>query len=149
MEKATFAMGCFWSPDKLFSETQGVKNVIVGYTICKKDGKVTYEQVCSGETGCAESVTMEFDPKIISYDKLLDVFFANHNPTTSDRQGPDVGSQYRSAIMYHSEEQKKKAIASMERWQKNFNSPIVTEIVSASEFHKAEEYHQKYYMKKT
>ena len=148
MEKATFAMGCFWSPDKLFSETEGVKNVVVGYTICKQDGKVTYEQVCSGKTGCAESVQIEFDPAVISYDELLDVFWKNHDPTTSDRQGPDVGSQYRSAIIYHSDEQKKIALASKEKWQKKFDSPIVTEIVSASEFHKAEEYHQKYLMKK-
>ena len=147
IQKATFAMGCFWKPDEIFSKTKGVSKVIVGYTICKKDGKVTYEQVCSGETGCAESVTMEFDPKIISYHKLLDVFWENHNPTTKNRQGVDVGSQYRSAIMYNNEEQKKIAIASKEKWQKKFDSPIVTEIVSASEFHKAEEYHQKYYEK--
>ena len=121
MEKATFAMGCFWSPDKLFSETEGVKNVVVGYTICKQDGKVTYEQVCSGKTGCAESVQIEFDPAAISYDELLDVFWKNHDPTTSDRQGPDVGSQYRSAIIYHSDEQKKIALVSKEKWQKKFD----------------------------
>ena len=147
MQQATFAMGCFWSPDKLFSETKGVKNVVVGYTICKQQGKVTYEEVCSGKTGCAESVHMEFDSKVISYDALLDVFWKNHDPTTFDRQGPDVGSQYRSAIMYHSEEQKKIAVKSMKKWEKKFDAPIVTEIVSAAEFHKAEEYHQKYLMK--
>jgi peptide-methionine (S)-S-oxide reductase len=107
----------------------------------------TYEDVCSGLTGHAEAIEIEFDEEKISYKKLLDVFWKIHNPTTIDRQGPDVGSQYKSAIFYHDEEQKKIAEKSKEEEQRNYDYPIVTEIISASEFYKAEEYHQKYLMK--
>ena len=146
--KATFGAGCFWHVEDLLGKTKGVKSTQVGYT----GGQLvnpTYEEVCTDKTGHAEAVEVEYDPNEISYEELLDVFWNNHNPTTLNRQGPDVGNQYRSAIFYHDEKQKEiaeKSKQDLEQSGKHTN-PIVTEIVSAPSFYKAEEYHQKYFKK--
>jgi peptide-methionine (S)-S-oxide reductase len=148
LQTATFAAGCFWGVQEVFDQTPGVKETTVGYT----GGEVknpTYEMVCFGKTGHAEAVELKFDPKEISYEQLLDVFWDNHNPTTPNRQGPDVGSQYRSVIFYHNSKQKaiaeksKKALEKSGKWP----SPIVTAIVPAQTFYRAEGYHQKYHQK--
>ncbi len=148
-QKATFAAGCFWSVEEVFRELKGVLKTTVGYTGGKTKNP-TYEQVCSDKTGHAEAVEIEFDPTIISYEKLLDIFWECHDPTQMNRQGPDEGTQYRSAIFYHSEEQKKLALASKQKLEKSkkYNTPIVTEIVSASDFYRAEDYHQQYLAKR-
>ncbi len=147
-EKATFAAGCFWGVEEDFRKLDGVVSTSVGYSGGKM-GKPTYEDVCTGRTGHAEAVEIEFDPKKISYAALLDIFWSNHNPTTKGRQGPDVGTQYRSAIFFHGKKQMEEAKESMERLVKSgkWRAPIVTEIVPAGKFWKAEEYHQKYLMK--
>jgi peptide-methionine (S)-S-oxide reductase len=147
--QATFAMGCFWQPDKLFSDLIGVIKTTVGYTGGKMPNP-TYEQVCSGKTGHAEAVEIEYDPEKISYTELLDIFWKNHNPTSLNRQGPDVGEQYRSAIFYHDEEQKAAAEASVKELKDSgkFDRPIVTQIIQATTFYPAEEYHQKYLLKR-
>ena len=149
MEKATFAAGCFWGVEAAFRQTPGVTGTRVGYT----GGNVPnpdYELVCSGSTGHAEAVEVTYDPERVSYDELLDVFWSNHNPTTRNRQGFDVGSQYRSAIFARSPEQAEAALASKERLEAEgrFRRPIVTEIEPASEFHEAEDYHQQYLEKR-
>jgi peptide-methionine (S)-S-oxide reductase len=148
MEKATFAAGCFWGIEHKFSQVEGVLETSVGYCGGKTENP-TYEEVCSDETGHAECVQLFFDPNKISYEQLVEVFWKIHNPTTKNRQGFDVGSQYRSVIFYHSEEQKRIAELSREKLQNSGKLPdkIVTEIVPAQEFYKAEEYHQKYYRK--
>jgi len=148
MEKATFAAGCFWGVEKDFRNTRGVVKAQVGYTGGHTENP-TYEEVCSKQTGHAEAVELEFDSSIISYEELLDVFFAIHNPTTLNRQGPDVGSQYRSAIFFHNVAQEKAALAFRDKLQEEgrFDQPIVTEIVPAVEFYRAEEYHQQYFQK--
>jgi peptide methionine sulfoxide reductase msrA/msrB len=148
-EKAVFAAGCFWGVEDAFSRVKGVVSTRVGYT----GGKVknpTYEQVCAGNTGHAEAVEVEFDPGQITYDKLVDIFWKMHDPTTLNRQGPDVGDQYRSAIFFQSPEQKTAALASREGLAKSgkFSRQIVTLIEPASEFYAAEDYHQQYYKKK-
>lgn len=148
-EKATFGAGCFWGVESLYRKIPGVADVVVGYTGGNRPNP-TYEQVCSGATGHAEAVEVTFDPGKVSYERLLEVFWMNHNPTTKDRQGPDHGSQYRSVIFYHSQaqqetaEQSKEALSASGTWQ----DPIVTEIVPAKEFYPAEEYHQRYFEKK-
>jgi len=147
-EVATFAGGCFWCMEAPFDKLPGVISVTVGYT----GGHVknpTYEQVSAGGTGHAESVQIVYDPGKISYEKLLDIFWHNIDPTVKDRQFCDIGSQYRSAIFYHNEEQKVLAQKSKEALEKTkpFKGPIVTEITAASEFYPAEEYHQHYYKK--
>ncbi len=146
--KATFAAGCFWHVEDLLSKTKGVKFTAAGY-IGGKLSNPTYEQVCTGNTGHAEAVQVEFNPDEISFEKLLDVFWNNHNPTTLNRQGPDVGVQYRSAIFYHDEEQKEIAQKSLQLLDKSgrYRDPIVTEIIPAPTFYNAEEYHQKYFKK--
>lgn len=150
VDRATFAAGCFWGVEAAFRKADGVLNVTVGYT----GGGVknpTYEQVCSDRTGHAEAVLVEFDPSKVSYEDLLDLFWAVHDPTTPNRQGPDVGRQYRSAIFFHSQEQRDKAVASKERAEKAgrwAGRRIVTEIVPAQEFYRAEEYHQRYFERK-
>lgn len=133
----------------MFREIPGVISSTSGYTGGTKE-KPTYEQVCSGTTGHAEAVQVEYDPEKVSYEKLLDVFWSNHNPTTVNRQGPDVGEQYRSVVFYHSPEQKAAAELSRDELQKTgkFKNPIVTEIVPATEFYPAEEYHQRYLEKR-
>ncbi|MGH8934323.1 MAG: peptide-methionine (S)-S-oxide reductase MsrA [Egibacteraceae bacterium] len=148
MEKATFAAGCFWGVEVTFRNVEGVTDVRVGYTGGHAD-QPTYRQVCTGRTGHAEAVEVTYDPERVSYDQLLDVFWADHNPTTKDRQGPDIGTQYRSAIFFHTPEQEKAAIASKERLERErrYRKPIVTEIVPASTFWPAEEYHQQYLVK--
>lgn len=143
MEKATFAAGCFWHVEAKFREIKGVKSVISGYTGGTKENP-TYEEVSSHKTGHAESVEITFDPKIVSYKELLKVFWKIHNPTTLNRQGLDIGNNYRSAIFYHDEKQKKEALESKREEQKNHKDKIVTEIIPATKFYKAEEYHQKY-----
>lgn len=147
-EKATFAAGCFWGVEEEFRKLAGVVSTAVGYAGGKTE-KPTYEEVCTDRTGHAEAVEVEFDPKMISYGQLLDVFWNNHNPTTKDRQGPDVGAQYRSAIFFHGKKQEASAKESMERLAKSgkWRAPIVTQIVPAGKFWRAEEYHQKYLMK--
>jgi peptide-methionine (S)-S-oxide reductase len=149
MEKATFAAGCFWGVEAAFRQVPGVTGTRVGYT----GGTVadpTYELVCTGTTGHAEALEVTFDPERVSYDELLDLFWSKHNPTTRNRQGPDVGSQYRSAIFFHSPEQEAAAIASRDRLEAEgqFKNPIVTEIVPASPFYEAEDYHQQYLEKR-
>jgi peptide-methionine (S)-S-oxide reductase len=145
MEKATFAAGCFWGVEVAFRQTPGVKHTAVGYTGGQTPNP-TYEQVCTDRTGHAEAVEVEFDPAEVSYDELLNVFWQNHDPTQLNRQGPDYGSQYRSAIFVHTSEQQKAAQASKERLAASgkFKRPIVTEIVPADSFYRAEEYHQQY-----
>jgi len=148
-EKATFAAGCFWHVEEAFSKVKGVISTTVGYT-GGKFKKPTYFKVCIGLTGHAESVELIFDPKKVSYKELLKVFWNIHDPTTLNRQGLDIGTQYRSAIYFHNAQQEKEAKASKQNLQKSgkHKRDIVTEIKPASEFYKAEEYHQKYLEKK-
>ncbi len=146
--KATFAAGCFWDIQDTFRKVTGVISTTVGYT----GGEVvepTYEDICTGQTGHAEAIEVRFDPDQLSYDELLQIFWECHDPTQLDRQGPDVGSQYRSAIWFHDEEQKRIANASKEKLESSgyYNSRIVTEIEPATKFYPAEEYHQNYYEK--
>jgi len=146
--KATFAAGCFWCVEPSFSKIKGVTSTMVGYTGGRLENP-TYEDVCTGQTGHAEAIQVEYDPSVVSYDEILEVFWSSHDPTTLNRQGPDVGEQYRSAIFFHSVEQEVAARASKERLQNSgmYEKNVVTQIVPASQFYKAEEYHQKYYAK--
>jgi len=148
--KATFAAGCFWHVEEIFRKTSGVKSTQVGYS----DGATknpTYEDVCTDTTGHAEAVEVDYNPQEVSYEELLKIFWNNHNPTTLNRQGPDVGKQYRSAVFFHTPEQKKVAIEMKEKLnpiaREKFQSDIVTEIKPASDFYRAEEYHQQYFAK--
>jgi peptide-methionine (S)-S-oxide reductase len=149
MEKATFAAGCFWGVEEAFRQVEGVVSTAVGYEGGATKNP-TYEDVCTDRTGHAEAVEVEYDPTRVSYDDLLDVFWQIHDPTTPNRQGPDVGTQYRSAIFYHTPEQQAAAIASKERQGRSGQSsrPIVTQIVPATTFYRAEEYHQRYLEKR-
>jgi peptide methionine sulfoxide reductase msrA/msrB len=144
---AAFDAGCFWGVEETFRTIKGVLNTTVGYMGGKTENP-TYEEVCSHTTGHAEAVLVEYDPGQISYGALLRVFWKMHDPTTLNRQGPDVGSQYRSAIFYFDEEQKKEAVESVKEAQKDYSRPIVTEIVPAGAFYPAEDYHQRYYQKR-
>ena len=148
-EKATFGAGCFWGVEETFRNVKGVLSTSVGYAGGTQENP-TYQAVCTDKTGHAEVVQVEFDPSQVSYDQLLDVFWSNHNPTTLNRQGPDVGTQYRSVIFYHSPEQHASANASKEKLEKSgrFNRPIVTQIEPAPTFWCAEEYHQRYLQKR-
>ena len=147
MNIAIFAAGCFWGIEKKFDLTKGVTKVEVGYTGGKTQDP-TYEQVCYEETGHAEAVRINFDEKIITYKELLNIFWFCHNPTTLNRQGPDIGTQYRSAIFYLSEKQKTEAEESKKIMNETiFNNKIVTEITKFDVFYLAEEYHQKYLKK--
>jgi peptide-methionine (S)-S-oxide reductase len=145
-EIATLAGGCFWCLEAVFDELQGVESVESGY-MGGKTPKPTYDDVCGGGTGHAEVVRVTFDPAVLAYDELLGVFFSIHDPTTLNRQGNDVGTQYRSAIFFHGAEQERIARSFVERLAKDklFSKPIVTEIAPASEFHVAEDYHQEYF----
>lgn len=145
IEKATFGAGCFWGVEEMFRHIKGVKSATSGYA-GGTTANPTYEDVCSHTTGHAEVVEVEFDPNEVAYEKLLDVFWANHDPTTRDRQGPDIGSQYRSVVFYHSPEQKSAAEAKKAELDKSgkFRRPIVTQIEAAPTFYRAEEYHQRY-----
>jgi peptide-methionine (S)-S-oxide reductase len=148
-EKATFGAGCFWGVEATFRATHGVTNATVGYAGGTTDNP-TYEDVCSHGTGHAEVVQVEFDPAVVSYNQLLEVFWSNHNPTTLNRQGPDVGDQYRSVIFYHSAEQQAAAEESKATQDKSgrFPRPIVTQIQPAPTFYPAEDYHQRYLEKR-
>ena len=145
--KATFAAGCFWGVEELFKKVNGVTSTMVGYTGGTFE-KPTYDDVCSSTTGHAEAIHLEYDPAVVSYEELLSIFWNNHDPTTPNRQGPDVGEQYRSAVFYHTQEQADVAKKMKEKLQesamKRFGGNIVTEIKPASVFYKAEEYHQRY-----
>jgi peptide-methionine (S)-S-oxide reductase len=147
MEKATFGAGCFWGVEAAFREVPGVTGTAVGYSGGTYSNP-TYEDVCSGKTGHAEVVQVEFDPDRVSYEDLLDTFWENHDPTTRNRQGWDIGTQYRSAIFFHSPEQEAAAVASRDERQRHTRRQIVTEITPASEFWRAEEYHQRYLEKR-
>ena len=148
-EKATFGAGCFWGVEATFRRTPGVSDAAVGYAGGHVDNP-TYQQVCSERTGHAEVVEVDFDPDVISYEALLDVFWGCHDPTTLNRQGPDFGSQYRSAIFFHDSDQEKTAQLSKEKQEQSglHRSPIVTEITSATTFWRAEDYHQQYLEKR-
>ncbi len=148
LQKALFAMGCFWKSQYVFDKVPGVVKTTVGYA----GGNVanpSYQQVCTHSTGHAETVLVEYNPTQVSYRKLLEVFFSHHDPTTVDRQGPDVGDNYRSAIFYTSAEQRNEAIEYIHELEKNhkFQNPIVTAIEPAGKFYNAEDYHQEYYKK--
>lgn len=147
MAKATFAAGCFWGVEDVYRQVPGVTDVTSGYTGGHADDP-TYDQVCTDGTGHAEAVTVGFDPERVSYDDLLEIFFEIHDPTTLDRQGPDVGSQYRSAIYFHDGEQEIAARRALARAQARHARPIVTEVARATAFYSAEEYHQRYYSKR-
>ena len=149
MELATFGAGCFWGVEVAFRNVRGVKNALVGY-LGGTLANPTYKDVCTGRTGHAEVVQVEYDPAEVSYDRLLDVFWENHDPTTLNRQGPDVGTQYRSAIFYHTPEQKAAAETSKTRLESSgkLRRPVVTEITEASTFYPAEDYHQRYLEKR-
>jgi len=148
LQPAAFGMGCFWGAEEVFRKIEGVESTAVGYMGGNLENP-SYEQVSTGETGHAETVHLEYDPEVISYKELLDVFWENHDPTTPNRQGPDRGSQYRSIIFYYDEKQKEEAEGSKKELEESgkFDNPIVTEIVPASEFYRAEEYHQRYLQK--
>jgi peptide-methionine (S)-S-oxide reductase len=149
MEKATFGAGCFWGVEAAFRRVEGVTSTAVGYAggHC---GHATYEEVCSGKTGHAEAVEVTYDPARVSYTDLLRVFWESHDPTTRNRQGPDVGEQYRSVIFFHSPEQEAAARASVAALETGgrYRRPIVTQIAPAGAFHRAEEYHQRYLEKR-
>jgi len=146
LEIATLANGCFWCTEAMFSRVKGIKSVNAGYS-GGKTSNPSYEQVCTGITGHAETIQIEYDPKVISFEKILDIFWHTHDPTTLNRQGNDVGTQYRSAIFYHDENQKNIAEKSKEELEKEavFKNPIVTEIIPFSNFYPAEDYHKEYY----
>jgi len=145
-DTATFATGCFWCTEAVFEELNGVLSVTSGYSGGQVDNP-TYKAVCTGETGHAECVQVVYEPNKISYDELLEVFFEVHDPTSLNRQGADIGTQYRSAIFYHNDEQKQKAEYYKNELNKNgaFEKPIVTEIAAFTKFYPAEDYHQEYY----
>jgi peptide-methionine (S)-S-oxide reductase len=149
LETATFGAGCFWGVEANFMRTPGVKETSVGY-MGGKTHKPTYEDVCTGETGHAEVVNITFDPTQVRYEQLLEVFFKLHDPTTLNRQGPDIGTQYRSVIFYHNQEQKSLANEKIEALNKigTFKRKIVTTVTPAGEYWTAEEYHQKYLYKR-
>jgi peptide-methionine (S)-S-oxide reductase len=145
--KATFAAGCFWQVEADFRQVEGVTRTTAGYMGGTLD-RPTYEDVCTDRTGHAEAVEVEFDPQKVSYEQLLEVFWAGHDPTQLNRQGPDIGTQYRSAIFVHDQEQERAARASKERAQERFDRRVVTEIVPAATFWPAEDYHQRYLEKR-
>jgi peptide-methionine (S)-S-oxide reductase len=149
LQLATFAAGCFWGVEESFSKIKGVKSTMVGYT-GGRSANPTYKDVCTDLTGHAEAIQLQYDPEEVTYEELLKVFWSIHNPTTKNRQGPDVGSQYRSVIFYHTPEQELSARRSIEELEKSgrFSNKIVTEIVPASTFYRAEAFHQKYYQKR-
>jgi peptide-methionine (S)-S-oxide reductase len=148
MEKATFGAGCFWGIEHAFRKVEGVQEAPVGYAGGTTEDP-TYEQVCSGKTGHTEVVQVEYDPDKVTYEELLEVFWGLHDPTTLNRQGPDIGTQYRSAIYYHSPEQEaaaKKAISALEE-NGRFRNPVVTELAPIDNYYMGEDYHQRYFEK--
>ena len=146
MEKALLAAGCFWGVEEVFRTTNGIIDTKVGYSGGHKTNP-TYEEVCTGNTDHAEVVKVEYDESVITYDQILNIFFENHNPTQLNRQGPDIGTQYRSSIFYLNNNQKTQAEQKLNSLQEHFNNNIVTEIKKATEFYLAEEYHQEYVAK--
>lgn len=150
LQKATFGNGCFWCTEAIFQTVKGVHSVISGYT-GGKTANPTYMDICNGDTGHAEAIAIEFDADVISYDELLLIFFKTHNPTTLNRQGNDIGTQYRSAIFYHTPEQKVQAEAMIKRLTDEhvFDKPIVTGVSPASTFYQAEDNHQNYFRSNT
>lgn len=148
-ERATFAAGCFWGVEELFRTRKGVIKTTVGYSGGTKENP-TYEEVCSGKTSHAEALQIEYDPSQISYEELLNIFWEHHDPTTLNRQGPDVGSQYRSVIFYHTSEQRRLAEESKQKLESSgkYTNNIVTEIREATPFYPAEDYHQQYLEKR-
>lgn len=146
LETATFAGGCFWCTEAIFKRLKGVEEVISGYSGGRTENP-TYEEVSSGDSGHAEAIQVKFDPSVISYEQLVEIFFKLHDPTTLNQQGADIGEQYRSAIFYHSQTQKEIAEKVMEKFEKEkvYEDPIITEITEFSNFYKAEGYHQDYY----
>ena len=146
-EKTILAAGCFWGVEYVFNQFPGIIKTKVGYTGGSMKNP-SYEEVCSSTTGHAEALYIEFDPKKISYSKILEIFFKCHDPTTMNRQGPDVGPQYRSVIFYFSDKQKKEAESFKEKYEKTIGKKVITTIEKAQEFYDAESYHQKYYDKK-
>lgn len=146
LETATFAGGCFWCTEAVFLEIEGVKSVLPGY-IGGQTVNPTYEDICTGKTGHAEAIEIKFDPKVVSYGELLEIFFATHDPTTLNRQGADVGTQYRSEVFFHNEEQKKitEDYIALMTLENTFGNPIVTKVSQASKFYVAEDYHVNYY----
>jgi peptide-methionine (S)-S-oxide reductase len=145
-EKVTLAGGCFWCTEAIFKRLKGVTSVIPGYT-ASQVANPSYREVCSGKTGAAEAIQITYDPSVISYQTLLEIFWHLHNPTTLNRQGNDIGTQYRSAIYYHNDKQKQVALASKEALEKSgtYKNPVVTEITPFTNFYAAEDYHQDYY----
>ena len=146
-ETATFGAGCFWGVEAAYRQIQGVKSTRVGYA-GGHTTEPTYREVCAGNTNHAEVVEVTFDPTRVSYEELLDVFWANHDPTQVNRQGPDVGTQYRTVVFFHSAEQEKSALASRDAAQERVSRPIATHIVPAEPFWEAEDYHQQYLEKR-
>ena len=148
-ETAGFAAGCFWGVEEAFRGLNGVISTMVGYMGGHTENP-TYSDVCSGGTGHAETVLVTYDPSIISYEKLLDIFWNKHDPTTKNRQGPDIGSQYRSIIFYYNDQQKNSALTSKKKLESSgkYNNPVVTEIIPAPKFYPAEDYHQQYLKKR-
>lgn len=145
LEKATLGGGCFWCTEAIFREVEGVEEVYSGYSGGDVPGQPTYREVCSGRTGHAEVIQLSFDPTRISYKEILEIFMTTHDPTTLNRQGADVGTQYRSVIFYHNEEQKDTAEKALASLQAYYEDPIVTEISPLEKFYMAEDYHQDYY----
>ena len=145
-EKATFGGGCFWCVEAIYENVEGVVSVVSGYEGGQTENP-TYKQITTGKTGHAEVVQIEFDPKVVSFERLLDVFFSTHDPTTLNRQGNDKGTQYRSIVFYHSDAQKKETEAAIKRWNesKTYKDPIVTKVEATQKFYKAEGYHQDYF----
>ena len=148
MQKCTLALGCFWKPDENFKSKQGIIKTEVGYAGGKRD-KITYEEVCTGNTGHAEVVRLTFDETKISYKKILDLFFKMHDPTQKDMQFPDIGTQYRSEIFYETDEQRREAEKVLNEKNKEFGGKIQTKISKINNYCKAEDYHQKYIEKNT
>ncbi|MCJ8209474.1 peptide-methionine (S)-S-oxide reductase MsrA [Mucilaginibacter sp. RS28] len=150
IQKATFASGCFWCTEAIYQTLKGVTSVKSGYTGGETENP-TYMEICNGDTGHAEAIELEYDADVVSYEELLLVFFKTHNPTTLNRQGNDIGTQYRSAIFYHNDEQKQQAEEMIARLtaEQVFDQPIVTHVVPADVFYKAEDYHQNYFQDNT
>ncbi|EDP96607.1 peptide-methionine (S)-S-oxide reductase MsrA [Kordia algicida OT-1] len=149
IQTATIGGGCFWCTEAVFQEVKGIETVVSGYTGGTVPGKPTYREICSGLTGHAEVIQLTFDANIISYEEILVIFMATHDPTTLNRQGADVGTQYRSVIFYHDETQQKIAEAVKEQLSEYYDAPIVTEITAAETFYEAEAEHQDYYRRNT
>jgi peptide-methionine (S)-S-oxide reductase len=145
LQTATFGGGCFWCTEALFQQVKGVQKVVSGYTGGKAPGRPTYREVCSGLTGHAEVVQLKYDETVISFRELLEIFMATHDPTTLNRQGADVGTQYRSVIYYHNEGQRNEAVKVLKEFEKYYADRIVTELSPLGTFYEAEEYHQNYY----